>query len=182
MNRLWIIGLAALACTVNAESNESSELRPTLSIKTGYQFADDDAYQYIDPRSAVFGISAGLKFNPQWSVDLGYQYQNDLYAKKTQVNVKTWLIESALRYDYHVSDVASLYTRLGVGYWDMEKTASGTSVSATGLSPLGEFGLAYQVNRSVEIAASYQYVYEIGNIHTGEYNSHMALLSATYIF
>ncbi|MEL7458645.1 hypothetical protein L4D18_07440 [Vibrio campbellii] len=54
-----------------------------------------------------------------WSWDVGYQYHDELKADVTSVNVKTWFIESALRYDWYLQDNLSLYGQLAA-YWDME--------------------------------------------------------------
>lgn len=114
---------------------------------------------------------------------MGYQYHDELKADATSVNAKTWLIESALRYDWHLQDNLSLYGRIGAAYWDMEKTQLSPSKSdATGFSPLGEVGINYHFNPNVRLSTGYQYIDSIGKSNTGKYDSHGLLVSLTYTF
>lgn len=154
-----------------------------FGLKGGYQWALDDNYHHSNPEGTILGLYSGLQFTPSWSWDLGYQYHDDLKADATSVNVKTWLIESALRYDWYLQDNLSLYGRLGVAYWDMEKMQSSLdSLDATGFSPLGEIGMSYQMTPSLSLSAGYQYIDSIGKSNTGKYDSHAALISLAYTF
>ncbi|MDC8856118.1 outer membrane beta-barrel protein, partial [Shewanella algae] len=132
---------------------------------------------------AIWGVYGGLKFSPAWSWDVGYQYHDDLKADATSVNVKTWLIESALRYDWYLKNDLSLYGRLGAVYWDMEKTQfSQNGLDATGFSPLGEVGVNYHFSPNLRLSAGYQYIDSIGKSNTGKYDSHGFLVGLTYTF
>jgi OOP family OmpA-OmpF porin len=154
-----------------------------IEAKGGYQWASDDSYKHSNPKGAIFGVSSGLQFSPAWSWDVGYQYHDDLKADATSVNVKTGLIESALRYDWYLQDNLSLYARLGVAYWDMEKThLSSDKLDATGFSPLGEVGVNYNFTPNVRLSAGYQYIDSIGESKTGKYDSHGFLVGLTYTF
>lgn len=173
-----------LAYTLGAPALASTE-SPQFFIeaKGGYQWASDDSYNHSNPKGAIFGVSSGLQFSPAWSWDVGYQYHDDLKADATSVNVKTWLIESALRYDWYLQDNLSLYGRLGVAYWDIEKThLSSDKLDATGFSPLGEVGVNYNFTPNVRLSAGYQYIDSIGESNTGKYDSHGFLLGLTYAF
>ncbi|HIF5961068.1 TPA: OmpA family protein, partial [Vibrio parahaemolyticus] len=150
---------------------------------SGYQWALDDNYSHSDPSGAILGIYSGVQFTPSWGWDVGYQYHDDLKADATSVNVKTWLIESALRYDWYLRDNLSLYGRLGVAYWDMEKAQpSLDNLDATGFSPLGEVGARYHLTPSLSLSAGYQYIDSIGKSNTGKYDSHAAMISLAYTF
>lgn len=70
----------------------------------------DNSYKHLIPKGAIFGVCSGLPFPPAWSWDVGYQYHDDLKADAASVNVKTWLIESALRYDCYLQENLSLYS------------------------------------------------------------------------
>ncbi|ABN63950.1 OmpA family protein [Shewanella baltica] len=154
-----------------------------IEAKGGYQWASDDSYKHSNPKGAIFGVSSGLQFSPAWSWDVGYQYHDDLKADATSVNVKAGLIESALRYDWYLQDNLSVYGRLGVAYWDMEKThLSSDKLDATGLSPLGEVGVNYNFTPNVRLSAGYQYIDSIGESNTGKYDSHGFLVGLTYAF
>ena len=154
-----------------------------VGVKGGYQWALDDNYNHSNPEGTILGLYGGLQFTPSWSWDLGYQYHDELKADATSVNVKTWLIESALRYDWYLRDNLSLYGRLGAAYWDMEKTQLSSSKSdATGFSPLGEVGINYHFNPNVRLSTGYQYIDSIGKSNTGKYDSHGLLVSLTYTF
>ena len=154
-----------------------------VGVKGGYQWDQDDNYHHSDPSGAVWGIYSGVQFTPSWSWDVGYQYHDDLKADITSVNVKTWLIESALRYDWYLQDNLSLYGRLGVAYWDMEKAQpSLDNLDATGFSPLGEVGARYNLTPSLSLSAGYQYIDSIGKSNTGKYDSHAAMISLAYTF
>ena len=92
-----------------------------VGVKSGYQLTRDESYNHSNPEGAILGLYGGLQFTPSWSWDLGYQYHDKLKADATSVNVKTWLIESALRYDWYLQYDLSLYGRIGAAYRDMEK-------------------------------------------------------------
>lgn len=158
--------------------------QPFIGIQGGYQFAQDDEYDHNAPSSAIYGIYGGLQFSPSWSWDLGYQYHDELEANATSVNVKTWLIESAVRYDWYLTDNVSLYGRIGAAYWDMEKdiAAAETTMDATGFSPLGELGVNYNITPSLHLSAGYQYIDSIGQSDTGKYDDHSILLGLSYTF
>ena len=154
-----------------------------VGVKGGYQVALDDGYNDSNPKGAVFGIYSGLQFTPSWSWDVGYQYHDEFKVDVTSVNVKTWLIESALRYDWYLQDNLSLYGRLGAAYWDMEKTQNSlTNRDATGFSPLGEVGVNYKFNPNVRLSTGYQYIDSIGQSNTGRYDSYGLLVNLTYTF
>lgn len=154
-----------------------------VGAKGGSQWAKDDSYNHSDPSVATWGIYSGVQFTPSWRWDVGYQYHDDLKANATSVNVKTWLIESALRHDWYVQDNLSLYGRLGLAYWDMEKNQPlQDNLDATGLSPLGEVGVSYNLTPSLSLSAGYQYIDSIGKSNTGKYDSHAAMISFVYTF
>ncbi|EEY98219.1 outer membrane protein A precursor [Vibrio sp. RC586] len=154
-----------------------------MGVKYGYQLASDDAYKYSTPTGSIWGIYAGLQFSPSWSWDIGYQYHDELNADMTSVTVNTWLIESALRYNWYLQDNLSLYGRFGAAYWNMEKMQpSLNQVSATGLSPLGEVGVSYNLTPRLSLSTGYQYIDRIGKSNTGKYDSHAALISLYYTF
>ncbi len=156
---------------------------PFIGIKTGHQWAIDDAYQYHDPNSTIFSIFGGAQLSPNWRWDVGYQYHRDLIADATSVNVKTWLLESALRYDWHLQDDLSLFGRVGFAYWDLQKSRpTSQKLTADGFSPLGEIGLSYSLNRRINLSAGYQYIDGIGKSNTGQYDSHGFLVGITYLF
>ncbi|QUJ68873.1 OmpA family protein [Photobacterium sp. GJ3] len=154
-----------------------------IGAKGGYQWAADDNYNHSDPDGAIFGVYSGLQFTPAWSWDVGYQYHDDLTADSSSINVKTWLIESAIRYDWYVKDNLSLYGRLGAAYWDVEKTnRASDKLDATGLSPLGEVGVDYTLTPNLRLSAGYQYIDSIGKSNTGKYDSHGLLVGLRYTF
>ncbi|HDI3294082.1 TPA: OmpA family protein [Vibrio cholerae] len=176
-----IILLTSLLSIPALTSAESTQF--FVGAKGGYQWAQDDNYNYSDPSVAIWGIYSGVQFTPSWSWDVGYQYHDDLRADVTSVNVKTWLIESALRYDWYLQDNLSLYGRLGVAYWDMEKMQpSLDKLNATDFSPLSEVGARYNFTPSLSLSAGYQYIDNIGKSNTGKYDSHAALISLAYTF
>tara|TARA_Y100000588_G_scaffold3262_1_gene4434 strand:- start:470 stop:1462 length:993 start_codon:yes stop_codon:yes gene_type:complete len=153
-----------------------------IGLKVGEQDLNED-YNNSNLEGAILGLYGGLQFTPSWSWDAGYQYHDRLKADATLVNVKTWLINSSLRYDWHLEDNLSLYGRLGAAYWDMEKTQLSLSKSnATGFSPLGEVGVNYHFNPLVLLSTGYQFIGSIGKTNTGKYDSYGLLFSLTYTF
>lgn len=159
------------------------DLQPFVGAKAGYQWADDDEYRHSDPDGIIGGVFGGVRFTPSWSWDLGYQYHDNLYAKATNIEVDTWLLESAVRYDWYFHEALSVYGRLGLAYWDLDKTTpSSESVSSDGFSPLGEVGINYDVGQNVRLSAGYQYINSIGDSKTGEYDSHALMLVLSYVF
>lgn len=154
-----------------------------VGVKGSYEWAQDANDPRSNPEGIILGLYGGLQFTPSWSWDLGYQYHDELKAGATSVNVKTWLIESALRYDWYLQDDLSLYGRIGAAYWDIEKTQLSSNKSdATGFTPLGEVGISYHFNPNVRLSTGYQYIDSIGKSNTGKYDSHGLLASLTYTF
>lgn len=153
-----------------------------IGIKGGYLWALDDDYNHSPPGSKALGIYSGLQFTPSLSWDVGYQYQDELKAT-TLVNVKTWLLESALRYDWYLQDSLSLYGRLGVAYWSIKKTQlSKNGSNATGLSPLGEVGINFHLSPNTRLSTGYQYIDNIGKSNSGKYDSYGLLVNLIYTF
>lgn len=154
-----------------------------VGAKGGYQWASDDAYQDSEPNGLMLGIYSGLQLTPTWSWDVGYQYHDELKSDVTSINVNTWLVESALRYDLYLQNNFSIYGRLGAAYWNMEKTpASSNKLDESGFSPLGEVGVNYNFTQSVGLSVGYQYIDGIGSSETGKYDSHGVMLGVTYTF
>ncbi len=166
-----------------ADDKPLDTFQPFVGVKGGYQWADDNGYHHSAPEGLIGGVFGGLRFTPSWSWDLGYQHHEKLHARATDIDVETWLLESAVRYDWYFQDTLSVYGRLGVAYWDLDKTASSSeSISSDGFSPLGELGVNYDVSPNVRVSASYQYIYGIGDSKTGEYDSHALMLGLSYVF
>ncbi|MGV2841407.1 outer membrane beta-barrel protein, partial [Vibrio cyclitrophicus] len=152
-----------------------------VGLKGGYQWGQDDSYNHSNPEGTILGVYGGSQFTPSWSWDLGYQHHNELKADVTSINVKTWLVESALRYDWYLQDKLSLYGRLGAVYWDMKKTQFSSSASdATGFSPFGEVGINYHLSSNVRLSTGYQYIDSVGKSNVGRYDSYGLLVSVAY--
>ena len=177
----WSLTASALMLSAAAQSHEKA---PYIGLKAGYQFSQDDAYHHEapDPKKGVLGVFAGYQFTPQWALEAGYQYHDTLHASATSVDVKTSLLEAAVRYDWYWQENASVYGRLGMGYWDMDKSAPGFNPSATGFSPLGEIGLTYQFTPELTGYVGYQYIDDIGDETTLYYDSHSVVWSLSYAF
>lgn len=178
---LSYIVLCAIAPTTWA--TEHKTIQPFVGIKGGYQWAIDNAYPHQPPNNALIGLYGGLLFSPSWRWDLGYQYHANLKAEHSSISINTQFVDSALRYDWLLSQSFSLYGRVGIAYWDMNKThPTFGHRHARGLSPLGEVGAAYQLAPQIQLSTGYQYINGIGNSHTGQYDSHAITLGLTYSF
>lgn len=172
----WSLIVSGLMLNSAAQSHEKA---PYIGLKAGYLFSQGEAQ---DPNAGVLGVFAGYQFTPQWALEAGYQYHDTLHDSATSVDVKTSLFEAAVRYDWYWQENASVYGRLGVGYWDMDKSAPGFNPSATGFSPLGEIGLAYQFTPELTGSMGYQYIDDIGDETTRYYDSHSVVWSLSYAF
>lgn len=154
-----------------------------IGLEGGYQVAVDKRYPGSDPTGGIIGVFGGVRLSPSWSWDLGYQHHDDLQAPLTNVTIATRLIDSGLRYDWHWTRNVSLYGRLGIAYWEMDKTTpSEMDIKASSVSPLAETGVSYQLSPQLQLSAGYQYVDAIGQSHSGKYDSHAALLGLSYTF
>jgi OOP family OmpA-OmpF porin len=182
-----IIALASILTTSTTIAAETSQFEKQvfMGIKSGYTLADDNTYRHSAPNSIALGIYGGIQFSPDWSANIGYQKQGSLKASATNVEVETWLIESALRYDWPFTTSISLYGRIGAAYWEMDKLqkSSATNEQATGFSPLTEAGISYAFNPVVKVSAGYQYIDAIGKKETtGQYDNHTIFLNIAYTF
>ena len=182
MKKKFIIFSVICIVSLPSSGKEPEDPQIFMGIKGGWQIADDSTYQHSLPNNYLFGIYGGLQFNPSLSWDIGYQYMGALNASKT--DVQTSLIESALRYDWLVSDNTSIYGRLGLAYWDMEKTnkTNKTTLEDKGFSPLGEVGISYQLTSHVYVNTGYQYIHKVGDKKIGQYDSHSLILGMSYRF
>ncbi len=155
-----------------------------VGVKGGYQWGQDELYNYSAPESGLFGIYGGLNLSPTWRWDVGYQYHDVLNANTTAIDVDVWLIESAFRYDWQIQEHFSLYGRAGFAYWNMEKTVAATAdtLNTTGYSPLLEVGLSYALASNVHLSAGYQYIDKIGSANTGQFDSQAVTVGISYTF
>ncbi|MBB1313417.1 OmpA family protein [Aliivibrio sp. SR45-2] len=145
--------------------------------------SDDNNYDYDKPDSGLFGISGGVAFDKNWRWDIGYQYWSKIKANATEIELDISLIESALRYDWYISDNTSIYGRLGFSYWTIDKqNLSGNNTDASGLSPLSELGISYSLSQNISINTGYQYIDEIGSYNTGKFDSHSFVVGISYSF
>lgn len=167
-----------------ANSKEKSYPKLFLGLKGGYQLASDKAYANTAPSGSVFGVFGGLHIAPSWSWDIGYQLHDRLSSSGNYLTkVSPRIVDSAIRYKWPIKDNINLYSRIGVTYWDVEKSiTSEPKINVTGFSPVGEVGADYRLKENVYIHAGYQYIDKIGNSNSGNYDSHSLLIGLTYNF
>ncbi|CAH7148433.1 exported hypothetical protein [Vibrio chagasii] len=176
------MSVPAMAANQDGQAQSFSP-KPFIGVGVGYQLGQDQAYSHSAPTGTFYQIKGGMQFYQDWRWDLGYQYHHDLHADKTAVTVSSSLFESAVRYDWAVHHNFSLYGRLGVAYWDIDKTQSShRELNAKGFSPLGEVGGNYHFSPNLDLSLGYQFINSIGNSNTGEYDSHGVLFGLTYLF
>ncbi|WP_305419288.1 outer membrane beta-barrel protein [Photobacterium leiognathi] len=154
-----------------------------IGIKSGYQWAQDKIYEHKDPKGSIYGVYTGVHFSPSWGLDFGYTKNDVLKAKSTSTNVKVWMIESALRYDCYIQNNLSIYGRLGMAYWNVNKSSTFLeNIHASGFSPLSEVGISYQFTTHINLSFGYQFTHSIGEKNTGEYDSQALMLAISYSF
>ncbi len=164
-------------------TSDNFNIRPFIGAKAGYQFSDDDTYHYSDPKGNLYGVFGGFEFTDSLSWDLGYQYHDTLSADVTNVDVQTSLAESAFRYNWRFNQDFSLFARLGIAKWWMEKQeASDNQIKSNGYSPIGQLGISYHASPNFRYSLGYQYIDEIGSSSTGSYDSHSVSFSVSYVF
>lgn len=175
--------MAALYPAVSVAADEG--VSPFLGVKAGYQTARNIHF-HNDDEGYVAGVFGGLQLSDNWSWDLGYQHHDELNVDSASVDIKTWLLETAMRYDWRWSDSFGMYGRLGLARWDMTKDVAGAERSENGWIPLTEVGLAYRMTPSWQLSMGYQYLHDIGKgkdmTNIGEYDSHAVMLSLAYLF
>ncbi|WP_373953913.1 OmpA family protein [Vibrio pomeroyi] len=181
-NLLVCIALISSA-TAYAESNQSDVF---VGLQSGYNFTDE--VKDVDQMEGnwLLGIYGGYQWNKNWSIDLGYQYWDTFEANNKATDIDTKIIHSGIRYDWMLSDEWSLFGKIGAAYYDLnnKERRSGIEQTDTGISPLGEVGLAYNISKHWQINTSYQYVHEVGDNSSsiGLFNNHSALLGIKYRF
>ncbi|MEB5517867.1 OmpA family protein [Vibrio cholerae] len=185
MNRSFLyLFMGCAAWGVQAEDADYQLLSSMfVGVKGGYQWGIDDAYQSSAPRAMLYGLYGGVEFIPSWRWSIGYQHHDKLDAESTGIEVKTWLLETAIRYDWYLVDDWSMYGKAGFAYWNMAKESSAAGpINVNGFSPIGELGMSYIVNPHIQLSLGYQYIDRIGKSTTGHYDSHAALFSVDYFF
>ncbi|MGL4191067.1 MAG: OmpA family protein [Vibrio sp.] len=155
----------------------------SFRLKGGYQWAMDDKYTGSMPNDNIWGGELGWQFSPGWSFELGYQSHEQLIANNSSINIKTQLFESAIRNDWYLKNNFSLYSRLGLVYWDLDKEQSALpKMRADGFSPFGELGISYHLIENLSLSAGYQYINSIGDSSVGKYDSQSILIGLRYHF
>ncbi len=182
---LWIYLLFPLSALAEQNSNESP-LSPSpyyVGIKAGIGIADDGSYSPSDPNNTISGLYGGFQFNDQWAWDIGYQYHSELESVDG-VKVNTSLWETAIRYDYGLTQNSYLYTRLGIVYWDIDKTVPKlrSTLHEQGFSPTAELGIGYKITPQIKLNAGYQYIHKLGGSTTDYYDNHAVIVSIDYRF
>ncbi len=174
---LWLLPLTLLSQSVHASE------QAFLGIKSGIQWADDDAYPHSSPNSELWGAYLGITLDNGWRWDWGYQHHASIKTNDTHVSINTQLLETTLRYDYALIPQWSLYGRAGAAFWEMEKYSPSQSVDdENGVSPLIELGIGYQLSKPLLASIGYQYIHSIGNSTTQEYDSHSVIAQLAYTF
>ncbi len=177
------LAMTAMPAMAASKDGQSFSLKPFVSASVGYQLGQDQAYSHNAPAGMLYQLNGGVQFSKNWRWDLGYLHHDNLHADATSVTVNTSLFESAVRYDWVLHNNLSLYGRLGLAHWNMDKTKSSLdTLKAKGFSPLGEVGVNYRLTPSVDLSLGYQYINAIGNSDTGKYDSHGVLFGLAYTF
>lgn len=185
MNKIpFFLLLTSLPLTAFCETQAPSELllTPFIGAKWGVQLADDDTYHGDAPYGALGGVYGGIQLTPEWRIDVGYQYSDDLFAEDTNVNINTTMVDAGLRYDWYIDEGVSLYGRIGFGFWDTTKETTLTTLDDQGIAPLYEVGMAAHINSDWRLNLGYQGVTGIGNQDIGEYDSHAIVAGVSYYF
>lgn len=183
LNYLLVCTALISSATAYAQSNQSDVF---VGLQSGYNFTDEvkDVDEMED--NWLLGIYGGYQWNKNWSIDLGYQHWDTLEANNKATDIDTSIIQSGIRYDWMFAEKWSLFGKIGAAYWDLKNkdNSSGIEQTETGLSPLGEVGLAYDISKNWQFNTSYQYVHEVGDNspRIGLFNNHSALLGIKYRF
>ncbi|MUK39394.1 outer membrane beta-barrel protein, partial [Aliivibrio fischeri] len=151
-----------------------------IGTKTSYQQSVDNSLDN-SPSSIGYGFFGGYQINKNWSWDLGYQSLGQLETE--DVAVANSLIESAFKYNYFFNESKwSGYGRLGFARWNVTKTSMGIEDSAGGFSPLLELGFDYTLTSNWVGNIGYQYISSIGDVNTGQMDSHALMFGLKYQF
>lgn len=152
---------------------------PVMSAKLGYQISLDDNNVRSD--SSLVGLYAGMQLDPSWIWDVGVQYHNDQDFDNAKFD--TLLLDSGVRYTTNFEGDIDLYGRLAIGYWSVKSDHPAYYDSSTsGLSPVMEGGVSYQLNPQLSVSLGYQYISWLGKKTQREFNSHAILLGFNYAF
>ncbi len=184
MNKLRLTTLAVTIAGVLYVPAALSETHPEqglfLGAKVGAQMANDTETSSI-PSDVTWGVLGGYRFSPSWSWDIGYQETGDM--KRHDITVNTSVIESAARYDMWLNPDWSLYGRVGVAYWDVDKQVGARRALEEGFSPMGELGINYAFAPHWMTSLGYQFISGIGDNDTlGAYDAHNVMFGLTYQF
>ncbi|WP_186171986.1 OmpA family protein [Vibrio chagasii] len=183
LNYLFVCTALMSSATAYAQLNQSDVF---VGLQSGYNFADEvkDVDEMKD--SWLLGIYGGYQWNKNLSVDLGYQHWDTFDANNNASDIETSIIQSGVRYDWVFLEQWSAFGKIGAAYWNLDNKSnqSGRKQSDSGVSPMGELGLAYNISRHWQVNTSYQYVHEVGDNSPsiGLFNNHSALLGLKYRF
>lgn len=145
---------------------------PILGVKAGYQAVTYQDRDLTRSGGGVVGAYTGLQLSPRWRWELGYQLHNRIDVDGGSAEVRALLYEASVRYDWYFQRDMSVYGRLGLTAWDVDLSGSALSEGSNeGLSPLGEAGFQYRVNRSAGFHLGYQYIDAIGRGGAARYDS-----------
>ncbi|MDB1124354.1 outer membrane beta-barrel protein [Vibrio algarum] len=133
------------------------------------------------PKEPVSGAYIGTQFTEHWSWDLGYQYHGNLSSKNEYTDIS--FFDTAIRHDWYFTNDISVYGKLGIAYWNINTNEKyQKSIKENGFSPLAEVGVNYRVTPNVYLNAGYQYMDEVGNEKSGQYDARTLMAGISYHF
>lgn len=148
-----------------------------IGAKTGYPFSTPDNMS----KRMIAGAFVGVQFTDHWSWDVGYQSHGNV--GNSQQSVDIGIVDTAIRYDWHLTQNASLYSKLGAAYWDISGFDSEQmAIDEKGISPMGEIGFNYRITPHIYFNTGFQHVADVGKKSAYSYNSNALMLGLSYHF
>ncbi|EGU30975.1 OmpA/MotB domain-containing protein [Vibrio ichthyoenteri ATCC 700023] len=157
-----------------------ADVNPALTLKGGYQFSTDIPLGNSSPTGGIWGVSGELLLTDALGIELGYQHHGKLSAN--QISVENQFIDSKLTYQYLINEAFYTYGKLGVAYWQSDRSDKGVNESFDGFSPIFEAGLGYYFTPHVRASMGYQYIGQIDNDVYGSYGSHSIMVNLSFLF
>lgn len=182
--------LLLLACCAGAPAAWAGDRGVYFGGTFGSRYYDNGcqpAALSCDREDSAWGLAAGFRFDPHWSVELGYL---DLGAAHANYPRLTHTLEVTGRIDgYDLSALwgipagehAQAFLRLGAFRWSAETRSAEFSFDAQGWSVSAGFGLEWAAG-SWRLRGQFLYLDDLGDTQTGRANGLLATLGASYFF
>ncbi len=182
------VAFIAVAVVLGGGTAQAADQGGYLGIGLGQSTAKDfcsglSSGVSCDDKDTGVKLFGGYQFNPNGAIEIGYV---DLGKAKTSipgqsVEGKSHGVDLSFVGALPVNDQFAVLGRVGLFFWKADRSASGSSDSASGNDLTYGLGVKYDFSRNVSVRFEWQQFKDVGDTNTTG-TSDMELLYASMVF